>query len=131
MIPKCTPEVYEPLDDSISINKAKKDSIKERVVYKDRWRTEFVVKWRTLKGRIDTLPCEEALPLVINATDSIIYIDSSEIASLKAEILIDSLIISDQDKRHSQDSTNIKKLKRQRNLAAGIGLFGWVIAAFK
>ena len=110
-------------------DKAKKDSIKERIVYKDREHLVYITKWRNLKPQLDTLPCPDALEQVITLTDSIIVADSSLISSLKAEIFVDSLIISNQDKVIKTDSIVIrrltKKLKRQKVKTALAGVLGF------
>lgn len=122
LIPKCSnvPEsVFKP-----SIQVIRKDSIHERVVYKDRWRTEVVYKYRHIK--VDSLPCPEAMAEVIVLTDSIIQIDSSEISSLKAEVLIDNLIINSYKSKVISDSVVItklsKKLRRSRRWNKILGI---------
>lgn len=133
----------QPVDNSnlkktINNDKFKKDSIKERIVYKDRWRTEYVVRWRNFKGKVDSIPCPDALNQAIILTDSIIVVDSSLVASLKSELLIDSLIIKNQDSLIVQDSVKIsslnkeiKKHKRQKKFITLVGLTGWILAAIK
>lgn len=109
LIPKCSnvPDpVFKP-----SMQILRKDSIHERVVYKDRWRTEVVYRYRHIK--VDSLPCPEALSEVIVLTDSIITIDSSEISSLKAEVLIDNLIINSYKSKIISDSVVITKLSKK------------------
>jgi len=117
ILPKCEGEKYEPLDgvikDSIVKQKVRKDSVSKEVVIKDSIRIVYITKWRTLKGQIDTLPCPEVLTKVITLTDSIISIDSSEIASLKAEILIDGLIIANQDTIIKNDSIALKRVTKK------------------
>ena len=123
----CGTEPIKPIEPL----KAKNDSIHERVVYKDRWRTEVVVKYRTLKGRIDTIPCPDALNQAIILTDSIIMVDSSLISSLKAEILIDNLIISQDSIKIISLTKDVKKQKRRKKLWQSIAVALGVIAAVK
>ncbi len=138
LIPKCNSEVIEPLDDSIkdtiAAQKLRKDSIHEVAVKAVETVTVYVTKWRTLKGRIDSIPCPEALTEVITLTDSIIQVDSTAIAELKAELFVADLIIANYDTLVRKDSVRlavkdktIRRLKRQRNIAAGVGLIGWVL----
>lgn len=126
------------LKKAINNDKLTKDSIRERIVYKDRVKTEYVIKWRNFKGKVDSIPCPEALNEAIILTDSIIVVDSSLVASLKAELLIDSLIIKNQDSLIIQDSVKIaalnkeiKKHKRQKKFIILAGLTGWILAAIK
>lgn len=126
------------LKNVINKDKLTKDSIRERIVYKDRIKTEYVVKWRSFKGKVDSIPCPDALNQAIILTDSIIVIDSSLVASLKSELFIDSLIIKNQDSLIVQDSVKIvslkkeiKKHKRQKKFITLVGLTGWILAAIK
>ena len=106
----------------------KKDSIQQRIVYKDRERIVYVTKYRTLKGKVDSIPCPEGLAQVIVLTDSIIVKDSSEIQSLKAEILTDNFIIDSQKKVIYSDSVQLrklnKKLRRQKVKTWIVGVLG-------
>lgn len=117
--PNCSGKPYIAAKPTVLIKQ--KDSIRDRIVYKDRERIVYVTKYRTLKGKVDSIPCPEALNQVIVLTDSIIVVDSSLISSLKAELLVDSLIINEQGKVIKKDSTQIvkleRKLKRNRKLA--------------
>lgn len=142
LIPKCSTESVEPLDDSIkdtiAAQKLRKDSIHDLAVKAVETVTVYVTKWRVLKGRIDSIPCEQALPLVVHLTDSIIQVDSTAIAELKAELFVSDLIIANQDTLIKKDSARIsvkdktiRKLKLQRNIAAGVGALGWIFAAAK
>lgn len=83
------------------------------IIYRD------VIKYRYLKGRIDTIPCEELLPKIVNVCDSIIVIDSTQICLLKNVIVKDSVIIKDYRSIAVNDSITIKglhkDLRRQRN----------------
>lgn len=137
LIPKCSTDVIEPLDDSIkdtiAAQKIRKDSIHEKVVYKDSVRTVHHHHWHI--ARHDSLiPCDQKLAIA----DTLIQIDSSLIAELKAELFVADLIIVNQDTLIKKDSVRIaslnrkvRKLKRQRNIAAGVGALGWIFAAVK
>lgn len=129
IMPKCSKEPV--IDNTIQLkkeiikDKALADSVKRQVIYKDSIRIVYVNKYRDVKTYIN-LPCDTVLKLVEMACDSIIIVDSSEIASLKAEILIDGLIINNQDKLIRMDSItimglnkSIRKHKRQKKLIAG------------
>lgn len=114
---KCEkPTLVQPdIKNKISEQKQDKDSIRERIVYKDRVRIQYVEKYRKFKH--DSMPCPEALNEVLVLTDSIIVVDSSLIASLKAELFVDSLIIKNQGDLITQDSIKIvsfnKEVKKQ------------------
>lgn len=119
-----------PIKKEIIKEKKAKDSIHEKVIYKDSIRTKIVVKWKVI--RHDSLiPCETKLVIC----DTLIEQDSGLISSLKAEILVDNLIIHNQDTIIKNDSIALKKanrkLKRQKALTKLIALVGalGVIAA--
>ena len=59
----------------------RKDSVKDVVIIKDSIRDKYITKWRT---KHDTISVTE----IISLCDSIIYVDSSLISSLKSEIVI-------------------------------------------
>jgi hypothetical protein len=114
------------------------DSLDRRSDISDSIRIVYVTRWRKTKVRIDTIPCPEALADVLILTDSIIQIDSTQISQLNAEIFLKDLVIANQDTLLKIDSVTIrqkdkkiKRLKRQRNLAVGVGVAGWILAAFK
>lgn len=122
------------------VNKQKRiaDSLDKRSDITDSIRIVYVERWHKIKGRVDTIPCPEALAEVIVLTDSIITVDSTLISQLNGELFIKDLIIANQDTLLRIDSAtirkkdkSIRKLKRQRNIAAGVGLLGWLLAAFK
>lgn len=142
LVQKCSGDPVTPVENNlkqtIRKQKAQADSTENESRKKDSVRIVYVTKWRTLKPKLDSLPCPEALAEVIILTDSIITVDSSLICSLRAELFIDSLIIRNQDSLILNDSIQIaslsKKLKRQKTatkVVAGVGLVGWIIAAFK
>lgn len=89
----------------------RKDSVKKIIVYRDS--IHEVVKWKYRKDKLKPIPCDSLLPIIIADCDTIITADSALISSLKAEILFDSLIISDQAKIMRQDSATIESLTRK------------------
>lgn len=95
-----------------------RDSLIEVFKYRDSIRTKYINKWRTIKVKPDSYPCDTFLQHVITFCDTIIYVDSLTIASLKSVVKEDSVIISKCTKRISEDSLEInklnKKLKRQK-----------------
>lgn len=130
---KCgsNPEIPDNSVKPIIIYKIKKDSIKDRIVYKDRWRTKYVEKYRDFKHKVDSIPCPEALNEVMILTDSVISIDSSLIQSLKAELVIDSIIISHDSLQIITLQKEVKRHKRQKKFIASVGLIGWLLAVIK
>ena len=109
----------------------------------DSVRTETIVKYRYLKGRVDTIPCDSLLPQIIVACDSIIVKDSLHIANLNNVIKNDSTIIFLQNQIITSDSiTKLrlnervvsleKKVKRRGNVikvlsgTTAIGVIGWL-----
>ncbi len=120
-------EQYERRIDSIIAIK-KKDSV----------RVEYVTRWRKMKGDTAYIPCDSILPKIVNLCDSIIYVDSSQIATMKSVIAMDDSIISNYKKVVENDSITIvglnkqiKKHKRQKKwLVAGIAATG-VVAIIK
>jgi len=96
----------------------KRDSIITVVKYRDSIRTQTITKWRTIKVKPDSIPCDTFLQHVITFCDTIISVDSAEIASLKGLVKQDSVIITGLVKRVNEDSIELmtvnKKLKRQK-----------------
>lgn len=122
------------------VNKQKRiaDSLDKRSDITDSIRIVYVDRWRSVKTRTVSMPCPEALAEVIVLTDSIISIDSTQISQMNAELFIKDLVIANQDTLLKIDSVAIRKkdktirqLKRQRNIAAGVGALGWIFAAFR
>lgn len=135
----CSNEPVQSIDKNKIVElKGDKDSIRERIVYKDRIKTEYVVKWRNFKGKVDSIPCPDALNQAIILTDSIIVVDSSLVASLKAELFVDSLIIKNQEELITQDSIKIvslnkevKKQNRRKKLWRSVSIALGVVAIIK
>lgn len=92
----------------------RQDSI--RIVYKDRWH----------KAKEDSkkLPCDSALPIIINACDSVVFVDSTEIVALKNVIAQDSLIQKDyKEQVDSLKNVNAKlekQVKREKLKTKGV-----------
>lgn len=135
-----TPDLPITPDKTDSIKKVnyklehERDSLLVIAKKKDSVRVDAVAKYRSLKGKVDSIPCDSLLPQIVNICDSIVLVDSSEIASLKEIIKLDSGIISNYKKIVVNDSTTIaglnkqiKKHKRQKKwlgvgMAAAIGI---------
>ena len=82
-----------------------RDSIRTVVEYKDSIRIKYVHKWHTI--RHDSLiPCET----LVLFCDTIIRIDSSLIASLKAELVHDSIVEAQLYENIRKDTVIIRKL---------------------
>jgi hypothetical protein len=89
-----------------------RDSLRKITGKKDSVRTIYVTKWKQLKGRIDSIPCDSAIVLVVNMCDTIIMQDSSQITTLKDVIKLDSNIIANYEKVVHSDSLYIEQLKK-------------------
>ncbi len=133
-----TPDKTDSLKKVIELQNKERDSLHAEVKKKEPARDTIIYKYRYLKGKIDSIPCDSLLPKIVNICDSIIYTDSSLISSLKGVIKVDSGIISNYKKIVVNDSTTIvglnkeiKKQKQQKKLIGGIGAVGWLIAIFK
>jgi hypothetical protein len=122
------------------VNFAIRDSIIKVVEYRDSIRTQTITKWRTVKVKPDSIPCDTFLQTVIQFCDTIISVDSAQIASLKGLVKQDSIIITGLVKRVNEDSIELmtvtKKLKRQKlytKLSFGAGLLsgGFLISQLK
>ena len=103
-----------PIKDRIKSDIIRKDSVKEVIVYRDSIRTKYITKWRTI--RHDSLiPCEDKLA----KCDTILYVDSLLISSLKHEIKLSDTIIHNYQKVVYNDSIVIiglnRSIKKQRN----------------
>lgn len=84
------------------------DSIREVIVYKDRIRVNDVHHYHAV--RYDSLiPCPDKLAIA----DTVIFIDSSEISSLKASLFVKGLIIANQDTVIRNDSIAYRKLAKK------------------
>lgn len=110
-----------------------RDSIRTVIEYKDSIRTKYIHHWHTI--RYDSLiPCET----LVLFCDTIIRIDSSEIASLKAELVQDSIIEAQLYENIRKDTTVIRKLnkslKRQKfitKVAFATGVIAGSVGTYK
>ena len=89
-----------------------KDSLQKIADKKDSSRTIYITRWKQLKGRIDSIPCDSAIVLVVNMCDTIITQDSSQITTLKDVIKLDSNIIANYETIVKNDSLHIESLKK-------------------
>lgn len=116
-IPKCSSEPIvvnsNPIKATIKKQKLKADSLDKASDKTDSVRIVYVTKWRTLKPKLDSIPCPEALADIIILTDSIITVDSTQISELNAELFVKDLIIANQDTLLKNDSIAIKKLTKK------------------
>lgn len=101
----------------VELNK-QSDSTKQEVKKQDLIRIKYVVKWREIKSDTIFKECQE----LILICDTILKVDSSEIASLKALNKIDSNIITTQKIMLQNDSLDLncykKKLKKNKRQKA-------------
>lgn len=107
-----------PLDNTgkkntIQKQKLKADSLDKASDKTDSVRIIYVTKWQTLKPKLDSIPCPEALAKIIVLTDSIITIDSTQISQLNAELYVKDLVIANQDTIIKNDSIAFKKLSKK------------------
>ncbi len=119
---KCEPEKignseFDPTENEIlksviSELNNDRDSLLKITDKKDSVRTVYVTKWKQLKGRIDSIPCDSAIVLIVNMCDTIIMQDSSQIATLKDVIKLDSNIIANYELVVHNDSLYIEQLKK-------------------
>lgn len=89
------------------------DSLDKRSDITDSIRIVYVERWHKIKGRVDTIPCPEALAEVIVLTDSIITVDSTLISQLNGELFIKDLIIANQDTLIKKDSVRIASQEKK------------------
>lgn len=116
-LPKCSSEPIvinnNPIKATVQKQKLKADSLDKASDKTDLVRIVYVTKWRTLKPKLDSIPCPEALAEVIVLTDSIIMVDSTQISELNAELFVKDLIIAGQDTIIKNDSIALKKLTKK------------------
>ena len=119
---KCEPEKignseFDPTENEIlksviSELNNDRDSLLKITDKKDSVRTVYITRWKQLKGRIDSIPCDSAIVLVVNMCDTIIMQDSSQITTLKDVIKLDSNIIANYELVVHNDSLYIEQLKK-------------------
>lgn len=90
-----------------------RDSLLKVSKNKEITRFEYIDRWHTLKVRIDSIPCDSAIVLVVNTCDTIIYHDSTLIADLKTIIKVDSNIIAQQEQIIKNDSIQMAETNKQ------------------
>ena len=118
----------EKPDSLIKANISLLDSIKllnDSVAHLDTTRVKTVIKYRYLKGRIDSIPCDTFVTKIVQICDTIIYNDSIEIIALKqinthfAQIIVnDNQIIS--NKNNEIDSLKNSKKKYWKGFKHGL-----------
>lgn len=145
-----SPSVVDREKDSLKVvianQYAERDSLIQLSGNSGKLRDSIITRWRTIIKPITlTEPCDSVLPIVVNACDSIITADSLHISDLKKIIVADSGIKANQRKIMVKDSSKIvelsgevaslnnknSSLRKQRNVVAGVGLVGWLVAVFK
>lgn len=144
ILKKCDGAIEENHLDSDSIKKVISEQYEKRIdslkaiKQKDSVRIEYVDRWRGLKHDTAYLPCDSLLPKIVNLCDSIIYVDSSQIATMKNVIAMDDSIINNYKKVAYTDSITIiglnkevKKHKKQKKIFAGIAAVVAGIAILK
>lgn len=97
----------ETLTKAIEEGEVKKDSVRTVIEYRDRIREKIVYKYKTIRHD-SLLPCEEKLILC----DTLLYVDSTLIQSLKAEITLSDTIISKQGQLILSQENDIKDLTK-------------------
>lgn len=133
-----TPDKTDSLKKVNQALEHQRDSLAEVAKKKDSIRVEYVTRWRKMKTDTAYIPCDSILPKIVNLCDSIIYVDSSQIATLKQVISKDDSIIGNYKEIVKNDSTTIaglnKEIKKHKKhklwLGAGIIAAG-VIAIIK
>lgn len=110
----------QPVDKSDSLIKANislLDSIKilnDSVAHLDTTRVKTVIKYRYLKGRIDSIPCDTFVTKIIQICDTIIYNDSIEIMALKQINTHFAEIISNDNQIIINKNNEIDSLKNSK-----------------
>ena len=109
----------------------KQDSFRTVIKWVDSVRVKEIVKWRNMTRITDSVKCYTEIIPFIQACDTIIKIDSVEIASLKGLVKLDSVVqvklIVLLDSVVQVNKSLNKKVKRNRTLAKlafVTGLFG-------
>lgn len=122
---------YKP----VTIETKRQDSFRTVIKWVDSTRITHLTKWHNMTRIVDSTKCYTEIVHIIQECDTIIKIDSVEIASLKGLVRLDSNIQVILFKRIRSDSTLIvklnKKVKRNRTIAkvafiTGLGLGGFV-----
>lgn len=108
---------------------AKKEEVKT-----DSVRTITITKWRNSKPTILTMPCDSIVPVLVTQIETIIQVDSCEIASQRRIISLQDSVIQNKVAIHSSDSTALreakKEIKRQKLQKWLFGVGGFIVASF-
>lgn len=109
LLKKCNTKQIEVVAkiDSTNIYKAEINALKDSIKNLDTTRVKLVTKYRYLKGKTDTIPCDTLINMIVNVCDTIILNDSIEIAKLKQINTKYSYIVKN-------DSVVIDSLKNSR-----------------
>lgn len=85
LLKKCNTKPVEVVSkvDSTNIYKSQINALKDSIKHLDTVRVKIVNKYRYLKGKTDTIPCDTLINMIVNVCDTIILNDSIEIAKLK------------------------------------------------
>lgn len=85
LLKKCNTKPVEVVSkvDSTNIYKSQINALKDSIKHLDTTRVKLVTKYRYLKGKTDTIPCDTLINMIVNVCDTIILNDSIEIAKLK------------------------------------------------
>jgi cell division protein FtsL len=122
----------DSLKKEIKQDLGKRDSVKKEVIKTDSVRVKEIIRWRKLKADTVYLPCDSLIKKIIHVCDTIIQVDSTEIAQMKHIVKLDSLIISDQYALIIQDSIQInglkKEVKKQKRLTKIMAALAVVLA---
>jgi len=109
LLKKCNTEPIIAVNtvDSANIYKSEINALKDSIKHLDTTRVKLVTKYRYLKGKTDTIPCDTLINMIVNVCDTIILNDSIEISKLKQINTKYSYIIK-------HDSIAIDSLKSSR-----------------
>lgn len=109
MLKKCNTKPLEVVSkvDSTNIYKAEINALKDSIKHLDTTRIKLVTKYRYLKGKTDTIPCDTLIKMIVNVCDTIVLNDSIEISKLKQINTKYSYIVKN-------DSITIDSLKSSR-----------------
>lgn len=109
LLKKCNTKHVEVVSkvDSTNIYKSQINALKDSIKHLDTTRVKLVTKYRYLKGKTDTIPCDTLINMIVNVCDTIILNDSIEIAKLKLINTKYSYIVKN-------DSVVIDSLKHSR-----------------
>ena len=109
LLKKCNTKPIQVITqiDSTNIYKTQINALKDSIKHLDTTRVKLVTKYRYIKGKTDTIPCDTLINMIVNVCDTIILNDSIEIAKLKQINTKYSYIVKN-------DSVVIDSLKHSR-----------------